>query len=353
MTASSTPSKLDSALLDSACATIRQGVDSGALPSGVLAIATADEVLRLEAFGPVATDSVFLIASITKPIFATGVMRLVERGRILLNEPVAQTLPDFGVNGKGDVRLWHLLTHTSGLNEGWVELARGPERWEWLRWLARVCAAPLSFPPGTRYMYCNSTFTCMAELVQRLTGQDYGEYLQQSVLEPLGMRDTAFVPAESQRLVPVLDPPWLDDDHRPRWIGMRNPAGGLWSTAQDLIRFGQAFLRGGKLDGYQLLAPATLRVMTSLQTEGIASTTGAGEFQSYYGLGFSKAGRRGEPGPSAELRTPAGFGHGGATGTYLWVEPDMGLLFVFLSNRWGQDETVMKRALNAALAAAS
>src|SRR5919202_888181 len=209
MTGSITRSKLDSALLDSAYAAIRQGVDNGALTSGVLAITTADEVLRLEAFGPVATDSVFLIASITKPIFATGVMRLVERGRILLNEPVAQTLPDFGVNGKGDVRLWHLLTHTSGLNEGWVELARGPERWEWSRWLARVCAAPLSFPPGTRYMYCNPTFTCMAGLVQRLTGQDYGEYLQQSVLEPRVRGNPAFARAKSQRRGPGLNPPWL------------------------------------------------------------------------------------------------------------------------------------------------
>jgi serine-type D-Ala-D-Ala carboxypeptidase len=353
MIATTPRSGLDAALLESAYTAIGDAVQSGALPSGVLAVADADETLRLEAFGPVSTDSIFLVASVTKPIFATGLMRLVERGHILLNEPVAQRLPEFRANGKGDVRLWHLLTHTSGLNEGWVELARGPERWEWSRYLARVCEAPLAFPPGTRYMYCNPTFTCMAELVQRLTGQDYGAYLQQCVFDPLAMHDTAFVPAESPRVVPVLDPPWLDEERRPRWIGMRSPAGGLWSTASDLIRFGQALLRGGKLDGYQLVAPTTLRAMTSLQTAGIPSITGAGQFQSYYGLGFSKAGPGGEPGPSAELRSPAGFGHGGATGTYLWVEPELDLVFVFLSNRWGQDETIMKRALNAALAAVS
>jgi CubicO group peptidase (beta-lactamase class C family) len=348
-----TRAELGSSLLDTAYATIADAVESGALPSGVLAIASSDTLLRLEAFGPVATDSIFLIASITKPIFATSLMRLVERGRILLNEPIERHLPEFGANGKADVRLWHLLTHTSGLNDGWVELARGPERWEWPRYLARVCEAPLSFRPGTRYSYCNPSFFVMAELVQRLTGQDHASYLQQSVFEPLGMRDTSFKPPESSRVVSVLDPPWLDDERRPRWIALRRPDGGLWSTAADLVRFGQALLRDGRLDDYQLIAPATLRAMTSLQTAGIPAFAGGGEFQSYYGLGFSKAGPHGEPGPSPELRSPAGFGHGGATGTYLWIEPEFDLVFVFLTNRWGQDETTMKRALNVALAAAS
>ena len=74
----------------------------------MLAVANSEDMLRLEAFGPVTEDSIFLIASITKPIFATSLMRLVERGRMLLNEPVARIAPEFGANGKSDVRLWHL-----------------------------------------------------------------------------------------------------------------------------------------------------------------------------------------------------------------------------------------------------
>jgi CubicO group peptidase (beta-lactamase class C family) len=90
-----------------------------------------------------------------------------------------------------------------------------------------------------------------------------------------------------------------------------------------------------------------------LQTTGIPAITGVGEFLSYYGLGFSKAGPDSDRGPSAELRSPAGFGHGGVTGTYLWVEPEFDLVFVFLTNRWTQDDTTLKRALNATIAAAS
>ena len=344
---------LETSLLESACAVVADGVARGALASGVLAVATSDEVVRLEAFGPVASDSIFLIASITKPIFATSVMRLVERGHAALNEPVARHIPEFAANGKQDVRLWHLLTHTSGLDEAWVLQASRSERLNWASLLERACAAPLQFPPGSRYSYSNSPFVVMAEIVRRLTGADHATYLRQAVLEPLGMRDTSFLPPDSSRVVPVLDPPWSDEQTRPGWIGLQHPAGGLWSTAGDLVRFGQMLLHDGELNDYRVLAPATLRAMSTLQTAGVPSTTGAGEFSAYYGLGFGKAGPDSERGPSAEFRSPAGFGHGGATGTYLWVEPEFDLVFVFLTNRWNQEDTTLKRALNATIAAAS
>jgi CubicO group peptidase (beta-lactamase class C family) len=280
-------------------------------------------------------------------------MRLVERGRVLLNEPVAHCIPEFAANGKGDVCLWHVLTHTSGLDDSLASQLYGAERGEWSSVVERVCAAPLQFRPGSRYAYCNASFIVMAELVQRLTGTDHASYLRESVLEPLGMHDTSYSPPESPRVVPVLDPPWGDAENRAGWIALRHPAGGLWSTASDLVRFGQALLRDGELGDYRLIAPATLRAMTTLQTARIPSVTPAGDFNSYYGLGFSKAGPHSERGPSAELRSPGGFGHGGATGTYLWIEPEFDLLFVFLTNRWGNDDWTLKRALNATIAAAS
>src|SRR5579859_756419 len=175
----------ETSLLDAAYAAIAEGVANGDLPSGVLAVANADEVLRLEAFGPVATDSIFLLASITKPIFATSLMRLVERGQLLLDEPIARLLPEFEANGKGDVRLWHLLTHTSGLDENWIARSLSEhERGDWPRVVERACAAPLQFRPGTRYLYTNTSFIVMAELVQRVTGKDHASYLRESVLEP-------------------------------------------------------------------------------------------------------------------------------------------------------------------------
>src|SRR5258708_36206721 len=100
---------LETSLIESAYAAVAAGVASGALASGVLAVATSGEGVRLEAFGPVATDSIFLIASITKPIFATSVMRLVDRGHVLLNEPLAKHVPQFAANGKQDRPPWHTL----------------------------------------------------------------------------------------------------------------------------------------------------------------------------------------------------------------------------------------------------
>jgi CubicO group peptidase (beta-lactamase class C family) len=112
-------------------------------------------------------------------------------------------------------------------------------------------------------------------------------------------------------------------------------------------------LRDGALGGYRVLAPATLREMTRLQTGGIPMASPLGDVASAYGLGFSKAVMHGDNGPARELRSGSGFGHGGATGTYLLVEPDLDLVIVFLTNRWGIDVPHQKRVFNALVAAAS
>ena len=354
--ATTRPARLDPGLLDAAYAVVAEGVASGALPSGLLAVATRAELVRLEAVnpGPVMADSIFLLASITKPIFATGLMRLVERGRILLNTSVAHLLPAFAQAGKGDVRLWHLLSHTSGLDEAWVLIRAGPAPRSAERVLELACAAPLQFRPGSRYAYCNPTFTVMAELIRRLDGRDHATFLRQEVLDPLGMRETSYEPPLSPRVAPVHDAPWgTEPATRAAWIAQHSPAGGLWSTAADLVTFGQMLLGGGQRGGYRVLAPATLGAMTQLQTAGIPMSSPLGEVASAYGLGFSKAVMHGDNGPSQELRQTTGFGHGGATGTYLLVEPELDLVIVFLTNRWGIDVPHQKQVFNAAIAGAS
>jgi serine-type D-Ala-D-Ala carboxypeptidase len=331
-------------------AIVRAAVDNGALPSAVLAIATSEQLLRLEAFGPVSAESIFLIASITKPIFATLVMQLVEDGQLLLNERVTRLIPEFAANNKDDVRVWHLLTHTSGLDENWIDLHGGnAAQADWQHVIASACRAPLQFRPGIQYAYCNPSFFILAELVRRATGQDHASVLSELVLRPLQMTDTCFTPPESDRVAAMYDAPWSDDHERAHWIAVKNPSGGLWSTATDLVHFGQTLLRRGA----PILSPAAFAAMTSLQTGEMRNVTGSGEYASYYGLGFSKSGPAGERGPSAELRSREGFGHGGATGTYVWVEPALDMLFVFLTNRWGIDDDTFRRALNATIAARS
>jgi CubicO group peptidase (beta-lactamase class C family) len=339
-------SRLEPRRLDNAFQVVADGVAVGALPSAVLTIANSREVLRSQAFGPVEADSIFLLASITKPIFATAIMQQVERGRVLLNDPVARIIPEFAGAGREGVHLWHLLTHTSGLDEAFAERAFGlPDRRQ-VR--GAICArAGLTFRPGSRYSYCNGSFGVMSELLERVSGQDDVDYLREQVLAPLGMGDTSYAPAESPRVAPVHDPPWRDEASRARWLSLAIPAGGLWSTAADLVRFGQFFLTGQP----RVLGPAARRAMTSLQTGDIVGVDASGESRAYYGLGFGKAGPHGSAGPSAELRTPAGFGHGGATGTQLWIEPELDLIFVFLTNRWGLDSPHARLALNATIGA--
>ena len=343
--------KPNTTLLDAAFAAVADGVSDGTLPSAVLAVANRKEVIRMEAFGPAKVDSIFLLASITKPIFSTAVMQLVEQGKMLLNDRIVRLIPEFADNNKGDVRLWHLLTHTSGLNG-----SAGAELWgqanrEQIR--TAILGAGLVFKPGTEFSYNNPSFGVMSELIQRVSGQDDVAYLRDRVLTPLGMKDTAYRPADASRAMPVHNAPWSDDAGRDYWTNLAIPAGGLWSTASDLVRFGQAMLGGSTASGKPVLSPASISQMSRLQTDGLFSTNADGRARAYYGLGYFKAGLGTSGGPSPEFRSPAGFGHPGASGTLLWIEPELDLIYVFLTNTWGSTNPQQHLALNAVIAAFS
>ena len=339
-------------LLERAFTLVRQGVKNGEFPSAVLAIADREQIIRCEAYGPadgsyaVSTDSIYLLASITKPIVATAIMRLVERGKILLHEPIAGLWPEFGVNHKETVTLWHLLTHTSGLDESYQTRQRGenaspttlaPADLHTID-LAGAVGSFLNYRPGSRHTYCNASFRVMAGLIERLTGQSYVDFLRAEVLEPLGMVDTTFAPSAEQapRAVPVADLPWPEEFFR----RLATPAGGLYSTAADLIAFGRAFLNRGRHNGYRLLSPSAVAAMTRVQFEGTTEYSPGQVEPLRWGLGWSLN-------KGFELAPPPAFGHGGATGTYLLVDPVHDLVVVFLTNRWGQDSRPRDRIFNA------
>lgn len=325
----------------------RAAVEAGHLPSALLAVANREEILCCEAIGGrqgethPRKDSIFLLASITKPIIATAVLRLVEQGLILLHEPVANHWPEFAANNKEAVTLWHLLTHTSGLDESNLmhrdPSDRGPIADLEAR---RVAATFLGFSPGTRYRYCNAAFRVMAVLIERLTGQGYVEYLDEQVLRPLGMIDTTFRPdnRQSERVMPVLDLPF----DRDLFVSAAFPSAGYWSTAADLVAFGQAYLGGGQRRGVRVLQPATVAMATRVHYEGVQEDDPIRPSTVYRGLGFSIVG------PKRSELVPVGvYGHGGATGTRLWIDPLHDLVLVFLTNRWNQDNRWRDRAINA------
>jgi CubicO group peptidase (beta-lactamase class C family) len=346
------PISLDPARLQRAVAVAEDAVRSGPYPSAVIAVANAETTLLTHTVShperaPVREDGIFLLASITKPIVATAIMRLVEEGRLLLTDPVVKYIPEFELFGKGRVTAWHLLTHTSGLDESawWREMMFG-QRATADDLVQMACTSALRFEPGTRYEYNTLAFVILGELIARLSGLTYPEYLNQQIFEPLGMRDTSFAPsgAQQSRAIRVYAPPSdPDGDRRVQYFTtVAAPGGGLWSTAADLVRFGQALLRGGRSGDYHLLSPAAIDVMTRLHTGGLLEIVEDKPAPASYGLGWGKPGADGKV-----LASPRAYEHGGATGTRLHIDPEWDLVFVFLTNQWGIEANGSQRALNA------
>lgn len=348
---------LDPVRLGRAFDVVREHVTSRAVPAAVLAVADRRGVKRLEAFGrahggdDVDEDSVFWIASITKPIIATAVLQLAEEGRLALGHPVQRYLPEFTPPGPLDggpggdvVTTWHVLTHTAGLSDAPREvLERRRPKPEWL--YRRQCSEPLLFPPGSRFTYASDSFYVLGELITRLSGRRYPDYLRQRILAPLGMTRTGFDPRQlDARAAPIhgLGVPRALLGMALRYVAsLEAPGGGLWATAADIVRFGQAVLGGGRLGGARLLSQPFVELMTREHTAGILEP-GVPPRAPHYGLGWGIA----APGGPSVAR-PGSFGHGGATGTILWVDPASDLVFVYLQNRWDDDMHAGTTALQA------
>ncbi len=325
---------------------LREAVSRGELPTGLLAVANREETLRCETYGPegvVGTDRIYWIASITKPIVGIAVMQLVEEGKLLVEDPVVRYLPEFGVNGKEGVTVWHLLTHTSGMaDDYWHDPTVQPSVQADLEGALQT---HLRFPPGSHFEYCNVSYRILGEILHRLSGMSYQQYLWERVFGPAGMVDTSFQPEpeKSPRVMPVQDfpdaPGGMDG-----FIALAMPSGGLFSTAADLVAFGQSFLNGGTGQRGRLLGPAALRVMTALHVQGVRRYGDGGP--EYWGLSWEKVVPQ-----EGRLVSLTGYGHGGMSGTYLWIDPEYDLVIVFLTNRVGLDGRARKGIVNAVMAA--
>lgn len=336
-------------------------VSAGELPFAILAVAGADGLVRLEAYSQAAgtrigANAVCLLASITKPIVATMVGRLVADGRFSLTEPLARWLPELAEAGLAPFSAWHVLTHTTGIPDVDIQglLLAGGTRSDMLR---DTIAAGQGSAPGSTFLYTSATFDLLAEAVTRATGRPYEELVAELVLEPLGMEDTGFEPfgVGVGRLAPVQFGGW-DGTQSPEaaavpldvavraFSAMHLAGAGIWSTASDLVRFGRAMLRGGELDGERVLPPRFVELMTrEVTVDGL----GAAEdrlLDDHYGIGWGKPG-------VASPASPSAFGHGGISGTRLWIDPAHDLVFVFLSGVWGLPGQVIDDQQNAVYAA--
>lgn len=334
--------------LDPAFALARAQVERGEAPFVILGVASSERVLRLEAYSPpdvprIGIDAVCLLASITKPIFATAVVGLVEAGRIDLLTPLGTWAPELVNPSWAPITAWHALTHTSGVHDIELEtiLRHGGDRADLVH---HMRAQPQVTVPGSAFRYTTFTYDLLAEAIGRRLGTPFEDVMAERVLGPLGMTATTFDPrpdpALAPRMAPVLVGGWEGHDAGDgpaivaAYTSLHLMGGGLWSTAPDLLRFGRAMLRRGELDGVRVLSPAFVDLMTREVTAprhvtwgGLGAAANPQE-ASHYALGW---GRSGVSGPASDRA----FGHGGATGTRLWIDPEHDLVYVYLSGSWG------------------
>ncbi len=311
---------------------MNSAVAHGTIPGGVVLVGHDGQVVYRKAFGmrslephreAMTVDTIFDIASMTKCVAtATSVMKLVQEGKLRLNDPVAAYLPEFAKNGKENITIRQLLTHFSGLKED-LDLK--------IAWKGRSAAYQLAmdtqpiFPPGSRFLYSDINFETLGFVVEKVSGLSLNEYAENTVFQPLAMNDTRFLPPPQWR--PRIAPTEYDESHQmlrgtvhdPTARRMGGVAGhaGLFSTADDLAKYAQDML-----SGFQILSALTVEKMSTPQQPPTATAL--------RGLGWDIdspfSSNRGEFFPVGS------FGHTGFTGTSIWIDPVTNSYVIVLTN---------------------
>lgn len=320
-------------------AMVAEGIAEGKMPGCVLCVGDSKQLWLFKAYGnrqtqpeiePMTVDTVFDMASITKPV-ATGmaIMQLIDRGKLRLGDRVVDFFPDFGVEGKDAITIRDLLIHQSGLipDNALADYQQGPEEaWK------KICQLKLVAAVGKEFKYSDVNFIVLGKLVETISGQTLADYCRKELFLPLGMEETGFLPVDDlkQRSAPTeqREDRWMRGEvHDPRAYLLGGVAGhaGLFSTAKDLAHFSQQVLRGFRQQGLgergAVLSKRAMEVMTS----GHRVSTGL------RGLSWDK--QTGYSSNRGDLLSPEAFGHGGFTGTVLWIDPAQDLFLIFLSNR--------------------
>ena len=300
---------------------------------------------------PATAETLWLLASITKPVAAAGIMLLVERGLLSLTEPVARLLPGFGVNGKEGITVRHLLTHTSGIDERITD-EPPPTDTPTEEMRARLYAVGVTWPPGSRTGYNNLGFSLLADIIAAATGVSHTAFFQREIFAPLGMTGTSLGVAPDRlgdrlSLVDDVDAGADRLPHPPRQPGRRSRLdaarrGGLRPTLPRRRPDGRAPPAGPADDPGHAAGP---RRRVGGEADGDGWVPAAGR-----GLAW-RLNQRPPSGQFCDLASPAAYGHGGATGTLLVVDPTYELVFAFMANRWGWAGQERRRLLNAVYAA--
>lgn len=333
-------------------------MESNVISGAVTLVARQGQVVSLEAVGvadlatgrKMKTDDLFWIASMTKPMTAVAILMLQDEGRLAVDDPVEKYLPEFknqamiterSANGvvltkpPRTIRIRDLLSHTSGLSD-----LPAPRPDNTLAELVMAYSQlPLKFVPGSKWEYCNSGINTLGRIIEVVSGLSYAEFMQRRLFKPLDMDDTTFWPSgrQAKRLVKSYQPSAAGALEETSIFFLKGPlsertrtafpAGGLFSTAEDVGRFYRMMLGNGVWRGKRLLSADAVAKLTRTQTGDLK--TGFTEGMSYgYGFAVVK-----EPQGVTRMLAPGSFGHGGAYGTQSWADPKQDLVMVLMIQR--------------------
>jgi CubicO group peptidase (beta-lactamase class C family) len=356
--------------------TIAAGEISGAVTlvarNGQVAYLEAQGVMDLASKRPMQPDSMFRIASMSKPVAAVAILMLAEEGKVRLSDPVSRFIPAYAnlevgiakpatpgpqgapaaapagpgtappayytVPAARQITVLDLLTHTSGLMSGAMGNSAGNAAFtkrhdRGLKWVEQLDSTPLEFQPGARWAYSAvAGFDVLARIVEIASGQEYSEFLRQRLFGPLGMRDVTFWPSAEQRsrlatvyqrrdgaLAAANDPDSMSGEN------YHGGGGGIMTTAETYAQFAMMLANGGELNGVRILSPRTVELMGS---EFIPSTLPGRQPGEGYGLGvrvITDAAARGT------WISEGSFGWSGVYGTHFWVDPKENLVGIVLA----------------------
>lgn len=305
--------------LEEAARLVERATGSGDVRAAVLDVRQG-KFSFTRAFGQArSTSTVFVLASISKPMTATGVMLLADRGELMLSDPVHKFIPEFTGGDRDLVTVHHLLTHSSGLPDMLPENVELRRRHAPLAdFVAATCKTPLLFKPGTKVSYQSMGILLASEIAQRITGTPFREFLRREVFLPLEMKETSLglggrsIAHTAQCQVEGNDD-W--NWNSLYWRDLGAPWGGVHSTAADVSKFLASFLHPSG----HVLRRETAEAMIITHTQGLDGT---------WGLGWMLG-----PGQFGRGCSPRTFGHYGASGTVAWADPATQVRCVLLTTK--------------------
>ena len=330
-------------------------IDAGEMSGALTLVVTKDKIVHQDVIGvgdistkePIKLNSLFWIASMTKPITAASILMLMDEGKLKITDPVAKFIPAFAdlktPSGKAaNLTITQILTHTSGLGEASNDAIASSKTLADL--IPLFLSAPMQYEPGAKWKYTQSGINVASRIVEVISGMSFDQFVQKRIFDPLGMLNTTFYP-DTKPAVPrvigyvknkntaVLEPVALPnifgkEGHPP--LGN----GGLFSTGPDYARFCQMLLGNGTYNGKRYLSNEAMKLLMTVQT-GDLPTGFIQNHEADYGWGIGTIILKKPHEGVAAMLSPGTYGHGGAWGTQAWIDPVRGVAYILMVQRPG------------------